>query len=432
MKSFLGICFLLFPAVMVFSAADADFKNPKKVRKMIDKVMEWPRQPKKIEVLYNDGVGHFDFFIPYNHFLYKTNSATNAHCRFTYHDGHLALWESISAKGKVKASELIWHNEQGAPVLTVYVEPRRDFGGYKYGVYDEAGRIKAIYRFNHFCQLQDYMAFTYDQKSTLVTTYDADSKPQSSSLHEKGRVYAIENGKKVFSQRDSRDAAIRRPMRYGLKPVYPLVEFPFSPAEVDLQEPCEVRKLFELTKEKPRQPGKITVLYGDGYVHVDRFIPTSNALRETHTTMYDQQRFTFHDGYLARWENISPAGELKATETIWHNDKGEPTWVEFSSLDGDYNRYRYGVFDEKGRIKVIYRFDHSFLMEDYDVFTYDRFSTRIASFDWESKPREVTLYEKGKIYQVENGKKRFLAEGDRKDSGHLTKLGLKPVYPIVD
>lgn len=196
-----------------------DYRNPEDVRQLIDRIIQKPRRkPKSVVHSYSSGIGHVDGYIPSN-WVMEWNFDENKHYyRYTYHDGRLVTCTFLRDPEHVTDS--IWYNESGAPILN-----RRFSHGarpsYMLASFDHAGRIKKIYHYGPYFDLFSYREFTYQGGSTRITYFDRNSEPTVETLFENGEVFRIRNGKKKKVNNGTRENLICRPVKFGLKPIYP-------------------------------------------------------------------------------------------------------------------------------------------------------------------------------------------------------------------
>jgi hypothetical protein len=140
------------------------------------------------------------------------------HYRYTYHDGRLVTCTFLGDPEEITDS--IWYNSAGAPVLKCRFSQGLCIG-YMYAVFDRARRIQKIYRFSVSYDFNGYKEFIYPGDSTLIRDFDRNSAPGLETLYENGEVFLIRNGNKRKVNNGTRARLICRPVKFGLKPIYP-------------------------------------------------------------------------------------------------------------------------------------------------------------------------------------------------------------------
>jgi len=196
-------------------------------------------------------------------------------------------------------------------------------------------------------------------------------------------------------------------------------------------EPAQAKLLIQRAMQLPQSDNATAVFYSVGISHFDSFIPCAFDMK----TMWDQSgphwKFTYHDGRLSRADYLDASGTVAESWVMWNNSTGAPVLSAFQDKDGHYGSYMYAEFDPSGKIQTLYRYNDSFELEYYDVFSYRDDATSIQEYSRDSQPRTETIYESNSdVFVVDNGQKRLVNHVDRKKAVcELVKFGLKPFYP---
>jgi hypothetical protein len=142
-------------------------------------------------------------------------------------------------------------------------------------------------------------------------------------------------------------------------------------------------------------------------------------------------KFTYHDGRIAKAESIGAGGEVRESYELCQNASGAPVLERFRNRYGNYDWYMYAEYDPTGKIHALYRFNGSFELSSFKLFSYpDNNVTTVKDYNRESRPTSETIYDNGAVFVVENREKRLVNHVDRQEEiCRLTKFGLKPIYP---
>lgn len=197
-------------------------------------------------------------------------------------------------------------------------------------------------------------------------------------------------------------------------------------------DPSQAKQLIQSAMQLPQSQSDTKIFYGDGVAHFDSFIPFSPSMKESAEPNKITVRFTYHDGRISTAEMLNEAGRVTESFVVWNNSAGAPVVSACRNKDdGGYGWYMYGEYDSSGKIQKIYRFNESFELLNYQVFTYGDDVTTIQEYGYDSQPLIQTIYDHGDLYIVQNGEKRPAGRDDRKkEICRLEKFGLKPLYPV--
>lgn len=194
--------------------------------------------------------------------------------------------------------------------------------------------------------------------------------------------------------------------------------------------PAEVRRLIEEIMGQPRrQPESVACFYSTGISHIDGLIPYCFDMTESFDLSKPHNKYTYHDGRLAKCESFDGNGRLTSLDAIWNNRVEAPVLVVYFK-DGGVCEYTYAEYDDLGRLQAYYRFDKSFQLLFCNMFSYRKDSTSVKRFDKNSALVMEHIYEDGGVFRITNGERVRVNTGTREDSIRgPVKHGLKPVYP---
>lgn len=181
----------------------------------------------------------------------------------------------------------------------------------------------------------------------------------------------------------------------------------------------------------PQSQNDTKIFYSDQITHFDGLIPYSIFLTETNLPNVYHYKFTYHDGRVSSAESFDATGAKAGAFVVWNNSAGAPVLGAFQNLNGGYNWFEYGEYDSSGKIQTIYRYNDSFELQSYKVFSYHDGVADILDYRADSQLQNGTVFENGTLYTLQNGQKiparRVI---DRKQAiCSLEKYGLKPFYP---